>query len=520
MKKITIGLILLAIIINAKVSAQPVGFSPVFWAQLTPQQQAQITALFASFPTPLNGGGGTGGGGTGGGGTGGGGTGGGGTGGGGTGGGGTGGGGTGGGGTGGSTEPRNVVWVHGWEGSADSWNVYNNLFSNSLNMKSYRVEYTGKNWISGINTYANSLEEAADIAQQQLTGQSYPNSSNNIFIAHSAGGLVTRQIDKSRNSDAYFGGFVTFGTPHKGALIADAAASGKVSPWLHDGIGRITGCLGVLASVANVLNCIADFKDVIEKEFSTTGPALQLQTTSPFIQNLNSFTHQKKMIAVSARESGDKLWRQASSLLNRNAPSKQSLHELKDDDLGKKIKIGVALLGAYSVKSMIFNPTATFNFVRTLTWIRSAPSVWENLVGANRIEMRTVSTMVVNPNIMARYQQWKSGKGCVYEDLSNGCTFEDFTQTLNADELDNLMVPSTTQVGVAVNNEEFDGIVLKSSANGLNGAISIETRLEPNLGVNHQECMNHPFITDIFNRDIFGLDGATPRDPFFKIERR
>ena len=67
--------------------------------------------------------------------------------------------------------------------------------------------------------------------------------------------------------------------------------------------------------------------------------------------------------------------------------------------------------------------------------------------------------------------------------------------------------PSTTTVNVQIVDEHNDGIVLQSSANGLSGfnVLNLEMELRPDFGVNHQECMNHQFVTDKF-KEIF--DGS------------
>jgi hypothetical protein len=69
-------------------------------------------------------------------------------------------------------------------------------------------------------------------------------------------------------------------------------------------------------------------------------------------------------------------------------------------------------------------------------------------------------------------------------------------------------------------------VILKSSANGLSGlnVLNLEMELRPDMGVNHQECMNHRFVTDKFKYIFDGLAGLTGKSPdfipFFTIPER
>jgi hypothetical protein len=97
--------------------------------------------------------------------------------------------------------------------------------------------------------------------------------------------------------------------------------------------------------------------------------------------------------------------------------------------------------------------------------------------------------------------------------------------TLTQAERDNAYEDAVLyNVSVQIVNENNDGIVLQSSANGLSGlnVLNLEMELQPNMGVNHQECMNHRFVTDKFET-IFNGTIDTPNDDiktFFRIPLR
>lgn len=430
----------------------------------------------------------------------------------------------------GSGTDRTVVWVHGYEGGRNAWSVYGDKFKNEYKMRSIRTEY--KN--------VTTIPQGAVKAQQDILAQFVVPSSNNIFIGHSMGGLVTREIERQRvvNGEApLFGGFITFSTPHKGAILANSVMEGKGDIFVDDAIHALVGPFSgtwvsnFLLNLATVNNHL----QLIRRILPSGTPIGDLATTSQFISMINTVNYDnKKIITVAAKESGEKLWRELSSLF-LHAPSDLQLHQHGDDDLPQKMN---NLRGVYNGAGVVSGVIAVvsacnFNFggaaawaYRSVkffvgaSWIKNAPKVFDNLVGANRMEQRQTVTRQIRSDIMDRWDEWKDDRGC-YTPRSGprpDCSFNTFMRTLSAADLNNLYENVTTTVQVPVINEENDGIALKSSTNGLigNDVKTIETRLLSDLGVNHQECMNHEFITEIFEEKIFnGTNGS-----FFSIARR
>jgi hypothetical protein len=447
-----------------------------------------------------------------------------------------------------------VVWVHGWEGSGKSWGVYSRKYGRDIGadnirregerkMNCLRVDYAQRNVPTD---YAQTVVQAATIVKRQVADAQIMPSDQNIFIGHSLGGLTTRQIDRADNGTNLFGGFITVGTPNKGAIVAQAVMEGRGDKFVDEAVRALVApfydtWVGALLISLTVIN---DDVQLIRRVFPIIGPAEDLSPASGLINGLNNFGHDnKKIITISARESGQKLWRELSSIA-LNAPSELPLHQVGDEDMGRKM---ARLEGMYNSAGYVSSGLATVStifggwfvtgkwavraklFFNGASWIKNAPTAWNNLLGANRTEQRTTSTTRVKQSIMNDYNAWQDTRNC--ELIPRGgrpvdCSFTTFLSTLSASQRADIYEPSTTTVSVQIVNEHNDGIVLQSSANGLSGpnVLNLEMELQPTMGVNHQECMNHQFVTDKFEQ-IF--NGTIPNNPmsdehktFFKIPLR
>lgn len=371
-----------------------------------------------------------------------------------------------------ATGPRKVVWVHGLEGSSLSWQQYANLFQGQRSFQSVIVEYANKN-VPG--RYANQIADAKDIIIPQLTqaGVTQSTNSNNIFIGHSMGGLVTRDMDRqltTSGQNPYFGGFVTFATPNSGAPLAKAVEDGRIDNFMEDGVRNLlagpavtfSGVIqlaGFFGYDISVDAAVRECKNAVLKKFDfATGPMHDLPPTSQFFNTLNSFSSNKKMIAVAAKEDAPSMWREISSLIPGQSPTDFSLNQTDD---GK-------------VKKYVDKAIKVYQGIEDYYWWRKTLAIFKD----NR---RHYSACEVG---YRRGWQWLD----------------------NAPKIWNLLVSGGT-------SELNDGIVPETSAKGLSGAYVSEV-----LGVNHQECMNHPAITqkltDIFN----GVVGTLSERDFFRTQ--
>ena len=292
------------------------------------------------------------------------------------------------------------------------------------------------------------------------------------------GGLVTREMDRAltaTNQTPFFGGFVTVATPNGGAPLAQAVIDGKVDNFMGDGIRSVAaGPLLTAAPFIKIANwfgagieisidkVVVDMKAAIFKKFDfATGPMLDLPSSSKFMTDLNGFTHNKKMIAIVAKEDAPSMYREISSLMGlfNSSPTDLPLNVTNDGLLNQGVRVGITIYQGiediywWRKKLAIFkNPRNHYAacevaYRRGWQWLENAPTVWNSIV-------------------------------------SNG------------------------------SGELNDGIVPESSAGALSGATTTEV-----LGVNHQECMNHPNVTQKLG-DIFdGNVGNTQSEKdFFKTQ--
>ncbi len=131
---------------------------------------------------------------------------------------------------------RLVYFVHGLGGTAKAWSPVTTASESGVpgfparKLKAINSEYT---------IFNNSVDNAARALQTNYLGANgddqmaflgiaptEANRAKNFIIAHSQGGIVSRQLDRLYTTDALqypraFGGLVTFGTPHGGAQIVN-----------------------------------------------------------------------------------------------------------------------------------------------------------------------------------------------------------------------------------------------------------------------------------------------------------
>ena len=103
---------------------------------------------------------------------------------------------------------ENVTFVHGIDGNTGSWKWVDNQISSEYLVNTKRIGYSSDRPISSI---------ANDNAQKLLP--------NSVVIAHSMGGVVSREMIQ-QGRDQNFDALITAGSPHRGALVANALNQG------------------------------------------------------------------------------------------------------------------------------------------------------------------------------------------------------------------------------------------------------------------------------------------------------
>lgn len=121
---------------------------------------------------------------------------------------------------------RDVHWIHGLGGDAGSWNETAQLF---------QAERQINTPVRG--TYETG-QGVGQMALEVRNGGSIINGANLIGIAHSMGGVASRQVDV--NFPGHFGAIITFGSPLRGARIVNAVAGGEAQEYMSNGIHKLS----------------------------------------------------------------------------------------------------------------------------------------------------------------------------------------------------------------------------------------------------------------------------------------
>jgi pimeloyl-ACP methyl ester carboxylesterase len=430
---------------------------------------------------------------------------------------------------------RNIVWLHGLEGSTNSWRHYDEKTVRERQVgKTFRPAYAGFGTNDSRN--ATDIRDGADKVMATLASNpEFTPSANNIFIGHSMGGLVLRSIDKKRtegNLNPYFGGFITFGTPHKGAKVADNIQIAL--DFLRDGVTKLKKGPQSTPAIRSALQlgaCIQDgnfpfhvsrCKSILDmlNEFDAsinsglgfaTGPSRDLGTTTDFISDINGFTHNKPSIVVAGNEDGPTLWREAGSLDGDNAPSMLPFGQVNDGVLVKAMDKLVSVYGDVTWylsselgKRLTTNAGAKHAaWTEGKLWAQNAPLQWEFLNGSMVTENRAVSRYGLLPGLQSAYESWRSN--C----QSQSCTLADF---IRINSIPSGGMTTYTVYEPVTYRTANDGLIPIASAHGLPNAAQITVD-----GVNHQEMMNHPNVTTSFD-NIY--NGNTTANQFFILPRR
>ena len=118
-------------------------------------------------------------------------------------------------------QDRNVAWIHGLDGNANSWKHYNQIFDKERNLNSLRTTYNTDN---GITYSTNKVIGSMDTHYKKGA-----NNPRNLGIGHSMGGLMLRDADRiTANGTKKFGGYITVASPNYGAPIANSLLDGSV----------------------------------------------------------------------------------------------------------------------------------------------------------------------------------------------------------------------------------------------------------------------------------------------------
>ncbi len=189
---------------------------------------------------------------------------------------------------------RNVFWLHGYQGTENSFNLVANEVESVYQVNSRLPDYSASQ---------ETLQAAADNVIVDINDviNGHINTERNFIIAHSMGGLVARTIGALENSGVpLYNGLITFATPHQGAfatntLVDNPEILNDYLSYTCEGLGKgpfeegisNTGALGHLAVTFGFAGGIiegaceagvsAGFPLILN--FASTGVEVELTTT-------------------------------------------------------------------------------------------------------------------------------------------------------------------------------------------------------------------------------------------------
>ena len=115
---------------------------------------------------------------------------------------------------------REIIWLHGWKGS-DKAGLH-------IPAGYVKTEYQVNRYtdVPNYNTSQQSLQHSATAVDEWMrsTFNGRSGTERNFIIAHSQGGLVTRQmgdLNDSQTGEPLYNGLITINTPHEGVVAAD-----------------------------------------------------------------------------------------------------------------------------------------------------------------------------------------------------------------------------------------------------------------------------------------------------------
>ena len=134
---------------------------------------------------------------------------------------------------------KNVFFVHGLGGGETTWWQQRDYVYHNYKAETPAIEYIQETNISNCaNVLHNDFSgyNQTMIGKNNIYNQDYKRDES-IIIAHSMGGVVSRQMDKDIEDlgvSREFGALATFGSPHQGAVIIKSLDDGNVEKLTSD----------------------------------------------------------------------------------------------------------------------------------------------------------------------------------------------------------------------------------------------------------------------------------------------
>ncbi len=418
------------------------------------------------------------------------------------------------------SQDRGSVWVHGLNSGADDWLKYEQLFKAERQLFDQVTGATPRHYFTngGVKSTASQVYTSYSIGRG---GQN----NRTIYVGHSNGGVVGRELDVNPAYSNSLGGIITFGSPLDGAKIANTSENGQADNFVNDGVDKITRGpvrqLYYLNEIANLLgwDAIALLQTTIRSSVIPSNPAADigqqdLKEGSAYMNSgVRDVITTTPKIHVYGNENGPVLWHYLTSYENIGAHRPLSddtqfvnLADLAGDIYNDLMWVNIALAVetgwfTFGIGGVYYGWIAN-GWAEGRDWFRyDAENGWNSLIGSGSTAFRSVC-----------YEAFQFGtyQNCLEQVRLDPRHYEDY-------DCANPATYTQCDYYYSPVNGQSDGFIKAPSATGYNSDWSNNATKIEALGVNHIEMLDNPRIEKIF-RDIF--NGTAGADPSFRTDPR
>jgi hypothetical protein len=444
-----------------------------------------------------------------------------------------------------NAQDRNVIWVHGILGGETSWQIYDDMFEQSHKMIGERMDYSDNHDdLKGFSVAALNLR--GDIDATFPNGQA--TNPQNIAVCHSMGGLVTREMQRqlfNTNQADRFGGFITVGSPHNGAKIANSILNGNADAFTQSACielsaGPASSMYPNLSANGQTINDICTaFQTNLINPLQGIGNNMQsltdMSTNSTIINQLNTHNNNNvtmPRLAIKGWENGPVHWRMISSGFTGSLLGTQNMNdELIPNSVNIFRNMYIASRAYNNMMSSIYAYVGGFgigtNYYRKIAgrynnrgvqwnrgivWLDNSENQWNTLTGCFQNTTTTITTQTYlaascNQNYQTGTPAWQN---CIIQQCGS-LNMSNCWQT-------------TTQTFTTIVRDRSDGVVCEGSQQGLGGVCATLTA----NGVNHFEERNttngktnssNDEMRDVFLR-VWEGNTSSPSCAFFIVPER
>ncbi len=168
---------------------------------------------------------------------------------------------------------KTIHLAHGLGGDQDSWDAFDDFIREECPNINTTQSLMASN--QGIDVYSGTFN--VQLEHNNAT-------SNDIAIGHSFGGINLRHMDNLGTD--YFGGYITVGSAHHGALLANSNLNGNFEDWVISGCEEvITDPLISLAEIRFIIQPDPDLVGMLENTICSNLYNSLLEKASRFLGN-------------------------------------------------------------------------------------------------------------------------------------------------------------------------------------------------------------------------------------------